>query len=114
VADKIGVPQSTLSEFLESCDTLNTDMASENRRRKCKGKWHAIYEVLLVWFKQASSCNAPINCSILLQKKVSDCGGKLDFKVTNGRLTRRRDMALFMKNFMEDNSIKHLQSRGYP
>jgi hypothetical protein len=59
-------------------------MTSENRKRKHGGKCHAVHEALLVWFKQAISYNAPINCSILLQK-ANDFGGKLeeDFKATN-------------------------------
>jgi hypothetical protein len=57
----------------------------------------------LVWFKQASSYNAPINRSILLQK-ANDFGEKLeDFKATDGWLTRWK--ALFIKDFMEKNKI---------
>jgi hypothetical protein len=46
----------------------------------------------LVWFKQASFYNTPINHSILLQK-ASDFGEKFeeDFKATNGWLTRWKD-----------------------
>jgi hypothetical protein len=45
-------------------------MTSENRKGKHEGKYHAVDEVLLVWFKQASSYNAPINRSILLKKPM--------------------------------------------
>jgi hypothetical protein len=63
-----------------------------NRKRKCGGKCHAVDEALLVWFKQASSYNAPLSHSILLQK-ANDFGEKLeeDFKATNGWLTRWKE-----------------------
>jgi hypothetical protein len=56
---------------------LNTNMTSVNKKRKREGKYYAADEALLVWFKQAGSYNAPINCSILLQKKASDFSEKL-------------------------------------
>jgi hypothetical protein len=60
-------------------------MTSENRKRKHKEKCHAVDEALLVWFKQATSHNKPINNSILLQK-ANDFGEKLEeyFKETDG------------------------------
>jgi hypothetical protein len=89
-AAKLGVPLSTFSELLKSRDALIRLV--ENRKRKHEGKCHAVDEALLVWFKQVSSYNAPINCSILLQK-ANDFGEKLeeDFKVTNGWLTRWKE-----------------------
>jgi hypothetical protein len=42
VAAKLAVP--TLSKLLKSHDTLNTNMASENRKRNCEGKCHAVDE----------------------------------------------------------------------
>jgi predicted transcriptional regulator len=85
MAAKLRVPQSTLSKYLKSCDTLNTNKISENRKRKCEGKCHAVDEALLAWFQQASSYNALVNHSFLLQK-ANDFGEKLeeDFKATDG------------------------------
>lgn len=54
VADKLGIPQSTLSILLKSHDMLNINIG-ENRKRKCEEQCHALDEVLLVWFKKASS-----------------------------------------------------------
>jgi transcriptional regulator with XRE-family HTH domain len=119
VAAKLGVPQSTLSKLLKSRDKSNTNTTSENRKRKHEGKCHSVDEALLVWFRQGSSYNAPINHSILLQKKkANDFGGKLekDFKATDGWLTDgRRHMALFIKNFMEENTtlMARQLSTGY-
>jgi predicted transcriptional regulator len=81
-AAKLGVPQSNLSKFVKSNDTLEANTTNENRNRKLEGKCDAVDEALLVWFKQISSYNAPINRSILLQK-ANDLGEKLeDFRVT--------------------------------
>jgi hypothetical protein len=79
---------------------LNANTTSGNRKRKREGKCHAVDEALLVWFKQASSYNAPINHFILLQK-ANDFGQKLkeDFKATDGWLTRwkEKDSIIYRK-----------------
>jgi hypothetical protein len=69
-AAKLGVPQSTLSKFLKSHDMLNTNMTTENKTRKPEGKRHAVDEVLLVWFEQASSYNAPIIIALYYKKTM--------------------------------------------
>jgi hypothetical protein len=106
VAATLGVPQSILSKLLKCHDTLNANTTSENRKRKHEGKRHAVDEVLLVWFKQVSSYNAPISHSILLQK-ANNFGEKLeDFKATNGWLTRWKERHnIVYKNFTEKNKI---------
>ena len=91
-AVKLGVPQVSLSKLLNSCHELITNESSESRKRKRAGKCQKGDDTLFLWFKQASSFNAPINCSILLQK-ANDFAEKLneDFKATDGWLTRWKE-----------------------
>jgi hypothetical protein len=106
-AAKLGVPHSTLSELLKSHDTLNTNTTSEDRKRKREGKCHAVDEVLLIWFKQASSYNAPINRSICYKKPMILVKNyKKIFKATDVWLTRWKERhGIVHKKLLEKNKI---------
>lgn len=89
-AANLGIPQSTLSGILKNREKIVCVAA--NRKRKREGKSQTVDEALLVWFKQASSMNAPINRSILMQK-ANDLAEKMcePFTATDGWLTRWKE-----------------------
>ncbi|KAF2895268.1 hypothetical protein ILUMI_10906 [Ignelater luminosus] len=86
---RLGIARTTLADLLKQHTTLSVHSESGNRFRKRKCKSHVTDEALLIWYRQASLMNAPINQAILIQKGnelARKMGENID--ITDGWLTR--------------------------
>ncbi|KAF2891782.1 hypothetical protein ILUMI_14391 [Ignelater luminosus] len=88
-AGRLGIARTTLADLLKQRTTLSVHSESGNRVRKRNCKSHVTDGALLIWFRQASSMNAPINRAILIQKG-NELARKMrvNIDITHGWLTR--------------------------
>ena len=92
VAQRLGIPLSTLSTWIKNKEKImaTSDCNNPDRKRQRASNFADVEEALLDWFKQARTNLIPVSGPILLAQaqKFADAFGHQDFKCSNGWLDR--------------------------
>lgn len=94
VAEKFGIPKSTLSTIIKNADKINVAAACGSFQHKMKRMRTAVYEdvevILLEWFNHMRSANVPLSGPLIKEKacEIASDFGIENFNCSSGWLWR--------------------------
>uniref|UniRef100_H3ABS0 HTH CENPB-type domain-containing protein n=1 Tax=Latimeria chalumnae TaxID=7897 RepID=H3ABS0_LATCH len=99
-AQKLGIPQPTLSKILKDRESIKQNEGDRKRMRS--GKTPKV-KVALKWIRNARERNAPLSGPLVMQKaeELAVALGVIDFKASTGWFEFKNERGLFLGKCME-------------